>query len=207
MRRLVGTTICAPRPALRAPAREAVRWRAENLAAAEESIARRVHRGRREAARPARPAAVRSTRARAATQPNDATMTWGGPDENLLPDWEAFQTDDLATALERGTGDGGALLLSGINGGVASSCLVLVLVLVCGLWLYGAKYACPSLLKKKLQAVNVARMRQVRAHSPILAMWIAQSFSQTGLLSLRPHLSRALRASRRSTLGRRLGQS
>ena len=22
-------------------------------------------------------------------------MTWGGPDENLLPDWEAFQTDDL----------------------------------------------------------------------------------------------------------------
>ena len=34
-------------------------------------------------------------RARAATQPNDATMTWGGPDENLLPDWEAFQTDDL----------------------------------------------------------------------------------------------------------------
>ena len=64
-----------------------------------------------------------------------------------------------------------------------SSCKVLVLV--CGLWLYGAKYACPRFSKKKLQAVNVARMRQVRAHSPILAMWIAQSFSQTGLLSLR----------------------
>ena len=62
---------------------------------------------------------------------------------------------------------------------------MIVIVLVCGLWLNGAKYACPSLLKKKLQAVNVVRMRQVRAHSPILAMWIAQSFSQTGLLSLR----------------------
>ena len=109
-----------------------------------------------------------------------------GGDPLFYTSWEgAFQTDDLATALERGTGDGGALLLSGINGGVASSCLMIVLVLVCGLWLYGAKYACPSLLKKKLQAVNVVRMRQVRAHSPILAMWIAQSFSQTGLLSLR----------------------
>ena len=109
-----------------------------------------------------------------------------GADPLFYTSWEgAFQTDDLATALERGAGDGGALLLSGINGGVASSCLMIVLVLVCGLWLYGAKYACPSLLKKKLQAVNVVRMRQVRAHSPILAMWIAQSFSQTGLLSLR----------------------